>query len=174
MRDRVIERFDKATIALLLLWVGMALGFAFLVAPVVFQTVPTRSVAGLAMGRVFQRLDWTAWGAFGGALLLSGVPRWLNEITDGNNPIGPMRLWVAALLAALLMCMASSLVITPRIEERRMALGATADSLAADHPERAAFAKAHGISRQLLVLRMVLALALAGTVSFLPRKGSEA
>lgn len=172
--DRSLPRLDRATVVLLLLWVGMALGFAFLVAPVMFQSVPSRAHAGLAVGRIFQRLDWAAWIAFGGALALSAVPRWLQEIGDGDNPVGPLRLWVAATLAALLMCMASSFIITPRIEARRTALGTTVDTLPADHPERAAFAKAHAISRQMLILRMLLALGLAGTVVFLPRKGVEA
>lgn len=170
MKARLLTRLDRASAGLLLLWVGMALGFAFLVAPVVFQVVPSRAVAGMAMGGVFVRLDGAAWGAFGGALMLSGVPRWVQEIGDGDHPVGPLRLWVGGLLAALLMCMASSFIITPRIEARRAALGATVDTLPTDHPERVAFAKAHGTSRQMLVLRMLLALGLAATVGFLPKQ----
>ena len=44
------------------------------------------------------------------------------------------------------------------------------EAFAPDHPDRAAHRKAHGISSQFLVIRMLLALGLAATAARLPRE----
>ena len=166
MTDRMLRILDRCTAAVLLLWVGAALGFGILMAPVLFQQLPSRDVAGHLAGLVVGRLDWAAWAAFGLAGLSWGA-RWFAGAKE--EVIGPLRLWSAAWLVALVMCLASSAVITPKIHDIRARIAAPIESLAPEHPDRAAYDKAHTLSRQLFFLRILLALGLAATVGLLPR-----
>jgi hypothetical protein len=84
--------------------------------------------------------------------------------------VGPLRLWGAAALLALLMCFTSSFIVSPRLRDLRVRMGNAVETFAPDHPDRAAFRRAHGISRQLMGLRVLLALGLAAGVAVLPRQ----
>lgn len=165
MTPRTIRLLDRLAVALLLLWAGAALGFGLL-APLLFRELPSRDLAGRIAGLMVARLDWAAWGAFGLAGILSWGTRWLAEMKE--EVIGPLRLWSAAWLVALVMCLASSAVVTPKLGEIRARMGAPVDTLAPANPDRVAYDKAHGLSRQLFFLRILLALGLAGTVGLLP------
>ena len=145
MTGRTLQRLDATAVALLLLWTGMGLGFAWL-------------VPGEAALSAARRLDLAAWFAFGGAGACAWLPRLLAEIGDAEG-VGPQRLWSAALLAALLMCFASAFILVPRLA----ALGS-----------EAAGTKVQGLFRQMLGLRLLLALALAGGLPFLPREKAAA
>ncbi|MGA2081445.1 MAG: DUF4149 domain-containing protein [Holophaga sp.] len=169
MSPRLLARTDTAAAALLLLWAGMVAGFAFLTAPLLFSLVPSRDLAGLVAGQVVARLDLGAWIGFGAALVMVQGTRWAKEIRD-RDAVGPIRLWGAAALLALLMCFTSSFIVTPRLRDLRARMGGTVETVAPDHPDRAAFRRAHGISRQLMGLRVLLALALAAGVAALPRE----
>jgi len=168
MTERNLRRLDAISMGLLLVWLGMGLGFAFLQAPTTFQVLTSRDLAGRVVGTTLARLDWVAWGVFALALGLSWIPRWLAEFREADG-IGPLRLWSAAALVALLMCFASSFIVTPRLRTQ-----APLETLVEDHPDRLRHAKAHRISRQLLVLRMILALGLALGVGYLPRQKASA
>jgi len=168
MTAKTLARVDRAAAALLLLWAGMVLGFAFLTAPLLFGILPSRDLAGLVAGKVVARLDLAAWIAFGAAIALVHGGRWLAELHEAEV-LGPMRLWGAAALLALLMCFTSACIITPNLRAIRARMGNAVESFAPDHPDRAAYRKAHSISRQLMGLRLLLALALAAGVAALPR-----
>ncbi|GLH70591.1 hypothetical protein GETHPA_21240 [Geothrix rubra] len=170
MNERTLRRIDLLSAALLMLWAGAALGFGALMAPVLFRELPSRDVAGHLAGLVVGRLDWAAWAAFGLAGLSWGA-RWVAEVKE--ELIGPLRLWSAAWLVALLMCLASSAVVTPKVRAIRARIGAPIETLAKDSPDRVAYDRAHAISRQLFFLRILLALGLAGTVGLLPRRQEE-
>ncbi len=165
MSPTTLRRLDQLAVALLLLWAGAALGFGLFAAPLLFRELPSRDVAGHLAGLIIGRLDWAAWGAFALAGL-AWVGRWVAEVED--DLIGPLRLWSATLLVALLMCLASTFVVGPKIQAIRARINAPIESLAKDHPERVAYNKAHGLSRNLFFLRILLALGLAATVSLLP------
>ena len=165
MNARSFRRLDLASATLLVLWAGAALGFGLL-APLLFRELPSRDVAGRIAGLMVARLDWAAWGAFVLAGLLSWGARWLAEMKE--DVIGPLRLWSAAWLVALVMCLASSAVVTPKIQDIRARIGAPIETLAPGQPDRMAYDKAHGLSRQIFFLRILLALGLAGTVGLLP------
>lgn len=169
MNEKTLSRLDALSVALLLLWLGMALGFAFLQAPTTFQVLGSRDLAGQVVGATLRRLDWVAWGVFIAVLGLSWGSRWLAEFQEKDG-IGPLRLWSASVLVALLMCFASSFILTPKLMATRARTNAPVETFAQDHPDRVAYQKAHGISRQMLILRMLLALGLAVGVGFLPRK----
>ena len=167
MSPATLRRLDATTQVLLLLWAGAALGFGIFSAPVFFRELPSRDVAGRIAGLIIARLDWAAWAAFGLAGL-SWVGRWAAEIE--KDVIGPLRLWSAALLVALLMCLASSFVVTPKIHAIRARIDAPVESIPPDSPDRVAYTKAHGLSRNLFFLRILLAIGLAATVSLLKRE----
>jgi hypothetical protein len=157
---------DLASAALLVLWVGMALGIVFLAVPIAFHQLPTRELAGKVIGACFRQIDIAAWLVFGLSFLLSYGSRWLEEIKDTGEGIGPLRLWNAALLAALLMCFTSSVIVNPRMEVIRLRNSVALGNLPKEHPDRVVFDRAHSISKQLLGLRLLLAVGLAlGTMS---------
>jgi Domain of unknown function (DUF4149) len=168
MSPESLRRLDLMSLLLLLLWVGMALGFGVLTAPLLFANLPSRDLAGRLAGLVIERLDWAAWIAFGGAFALSFLPRWLAELKE-PDAVGPFRLWTAAALAALLMCLASSFIFTPKLREIRARMAAPVEALAPEHPDRLAYQKAHKLSRQFFFLRVLLAAGLALGLAWLPR-----
>jgi hypothetical protein len=170
MKSDTIQRFDQVTQVLLLLWAGAALGFGIFSAPVFFGELPSRDLAGRIAGIIIGRLDWAAWAVFGLAGL-SWLGRWVAEVKE--EIIGPIRLWSSALTVALLMCLASSFILTPKIRTIRARINAPIDSLAPDHADRVAYNKAHGLSRNLFFLRILLALGLAITVGRLSREVSQ-
>lgn len=170
MSPSTLHRLDQFSKVLLLLWAGAALGFGLFSAPVLFGELPSRDVAGRIAGLIIGRLDWAAWIAFGLAGL-SWAGRWAAEVKE--EIIGPVRLWSAGWLVALLMCLASSFIVTPKIQAIRARINAPIESLAPEHADRLAYNKAHGLSRNLFFLRILLAVGLAATVSLLPRQGKD-
>ena len=123
------------------------------------------------IGACFRWIDLLSWFAFGLPFLLSFGTRWLAELKDQG--IGPMQLWSAAALAALLMCFTSTAIVSPKLEALRGRFNGPVESLPKGSPDRAAFNRAHSISEQLLGLRMLLALGLVAGLSYLP-KGLQA
>ena len=170
MSAATLHRLDQFSRTLLLLWAGAALGFGLFSAPVLFQQLPSRDVAGHIAGLIVGRLDWAAWIAFGLAGLSWGG-RWAAEVQE--ELIGPVRLWSAAWLVALVMCLASTFVVMPKVQAIRARIAAPIESLAPEHPERQAYNRAHSLSRNLFILRILLAIGLAATVGLLPRVGGE-
>jgi hypothetical protein len=149
---------DIVSRGLLLLWAGLAL--AGLTLPAV----------GMAV------VDAAAWGAFGAAMLLTGLPRWLSGASD-KEMIGPFRLWLAACAAALLFCMASSFIAAPRIKDTqaRIASGTRlAESVESMDALSKRLAKAKNFSVQFLCIRMALAVGLAIGAKMLPKVKSAA
>ena len=171
MTPQAYNRTDALAAALLLLWAGMVLGFAFLTAPLLFSTLPSRDLAGMVASRVVTRLDIASFLAFGGATALVLLPRYLQEISD-ESLLGPLRLWVAAMLVSLLVSFASAFIISPKLHTLRTYMDAPVETLAPASPLRTAYRKAHGISRQFMGLRFLLALGLAAGVAVLPRPRS--
>lgn len=169
MTEGTLRRLDAVSVSLLLLWLGMALGFVLLQVPAAYQLLGSRDLAGQLVGANLRRLDWVAFVAFALPLWLSWGPRWLAEFHEKDG-IGPLRLWSAAALAALLMCFASAFIVTPRLASRRARMNTPIETFPKDHPDRVAFDKAQSISMQMLGLRMLLALGLAVGVGFLPKQ----
>nr|WP_320132944.1 hypothetical protein [uncultured Holophaga sp.] len=146
MADKTLKRLDLGARILLWAWVLMVLG--------------TLVSGRLSQGRLV--LDIAAWVAFGGAMLLSWLPRWLNEIDDAQ-PIGPVRIWMAAGLAALVITMATSFIILPKIRNHEAVL-ALAQAPGTAH----LLAKAGSAFIQMLVLRLLLAAGMGYAVTLLP------
>ena len=165
---KTLRRLDSASLVLLLLWLGMALGFAALMAPALFSNLSSKDLAGRLAGVMVARLDIAAWIAFGGALFLSYGGRWLNEIQDAS-PIGPLRLWSATVLVALLFTFSSTFLATPKLHELRVQMNAPVESLPKDDARVQSYRKTHGLSTQFFFIRVILAAALAWGLGSLPK-----
>ena len=173
MTPKLIRRLDAIAAALLWAWVGAGLGFGILTAPGLFRIVPSRDLAGQVAGNAVSNLDLAAWAVFGAALLLVYAGRWLAGVDD-TAPLGPVRLWAAACLAALVVCLASSFITTPRLQEIRASLTVPLESLPPDDASRVAYDKAHSASRQFFFIRLALAAGLAMSLGLLPTEKNTA
>jgi len=143
---------DAISVGLLAIWLGLA------IAHFIFSATIT----------VFH-IDIVAWIAFGLSLLLSGLPRWLYDITD-TEFVGPFRLWVAAGTTALIICIASSFIATPKMKSIRQIQSANQNISAQQHDSLARdYAKAKNFSVQFLFIRIVLAAGMALGIKKLPR-----
>jgi len=156
LSERLLARLDALSRALLWIWVLLLLAF----------------LAGGRLETLRRALDHGAWVAFGLSFLLSFLSRWLNEITD-PDAIGPLRVWMAASLVALMMCLASTFILAPKTLAIRGRL-AVAELEGRDlAPDQASLRKARSVANQMLGLRVLLALGLGYGLSFLPRRKAE-
>ena len=122
-----------AGVALLAAWLGAAMLVAAVVAPAAFAVLPTRALAGAFVGRVLPVLFWS--GMVVGAIVAALAARL------------PAPVWRVGGAAALVVaCAAAQLVIAPRIEAIRAAIGGPVDALDASDPRRQAFGRLHGLS----------------------------
>jgi hypothetical protein len=122
-----------ASIVLLSAWLGAALLVAAVVAPAAFAVLPSRSLAGALVGRVLPVVFWS--GMVVGAVVAATT--WSL----------PGRVWrVGGALALVAACAAAQLVVAPRIERVRAAIGGPVDALDPGDPRRQAFGRLHGLS----------------------------
>jgi hypothetical protein len=114
-------------------------------------------------------VDNAAWIAFGGPLFLSGLLRWLHEVTD-NEVIGPFRLWTAAGTVALVFCMASSFIAAPKMGSLQVQLAAQNISAQQQALFEKEYARVSNFSLQFVSIRAALAVGMALGLKKLPRK----
>jgi hypothetical protein len=122
-----------ASLVLLSLWLGAALIVAAVVAPAAFDVLPTRTLAGALVGRVLPVLFWS--GSVIGLLVL-----WLGWRVP---PAGARTVAALVLIAS---CLVTQLVIAPRIERVRAAIGGPLEAIDPSNPLRQAFGRLHGMS----------------------------
>jgi len=121
------------SIALLAAWLGAATVFAAVVAPAAFDVLPSRTLAGALVGRVLPVLFWS--GAVVGV-----ATAWLGA----RLPQSQARLVAAAVI--VISSLVAQLLIAPRIERLRVAIGGPVDSLDPANPLRQSFGRLHGAS----------------------------
>ena len=135
-------------LALLCAWMGAAILVATVVAPAAFAVLPSRTLAGALVGRVLPVLFW------GGMLVgLATMALTWSLSSRGARSAGA--------LSTVLACAIAQLVVTPRIQRIRAAVGGPIDALAASDERRIAFGKLHGISVGLLGVAAIGALVMA-------------
>lgn len=139
-------------ILILSLWLGACAFFIFIMAPTVFEVIPSRHDAGNVVTAALMQID--LFGLVSGPLLLvTTLIGWL--------PLGtPIRL---RSLAALVMTAAAGISrqwLTPEMIRLREAMGARIEAVDAEEPLKIAFSRLHAVSTTLMVLHAGLALAL--------------
>ncbi len=134
-------------IAVLAFWLGAAALFSGVVAPSLFAALPTRTLAGVVVGRVLPSIFYAGIvvGAAVIALQLRGGEGWSWR---GAETAG------AVMIAA---CAIAQFIVAPRIERIRAAINGPIDALPPGDPQRAAFGRLHGISVGWLGLAMLAA-----------------
>ena len=143
-------------LTLLAFWRGAATIFSAVVAPALFDVLPTRTLAGLVVGRVLPVI-------FYAGIVIAMV----NVVIDLRASRSAGRL--AADAAMFLTCAAAQFVVSPRIERVRGSIGGAIEQLDAADPRRLEFGRLHAVSVGLLGIAMIAALvsivALARTAS---------
>lgn len=121
------------SVAVLAAWLGAATVVAAVVAPAAFDVLPTRTLAGALVGRVLPVLFWSG-------VIVGVASAWLGA----RLPISHARIVGAIVL--VVSCLVAQLVIAPRIERVRAAIGGPVDALDPANPLRQSFGRLHGAS----------------------------
>jgi hypothetical protein len=139
----------------LAVWVGGLVALGTVTAPELFNLLQGRDpaggreLAGELFGGIFDRFQHVAW-MLGGVLLVSLGTR---------AALGPrprrfaVRMWTV--LAMLLVSVATSLFITPRIDAIRLEASGTVAALAEDDPRKGAFGRLHALSNGQVLLTVL-------------------
>jgi hypothetical protein len=138
-------------LALLLLWLGGAIFFAAIVAPSLFATLPTRTLAGVVVGRVLPSIFYAGMVVGLVTVVLDRQAR--GEFNWGGGATGG--------IVILLSCAVAQFLIAPRIERVRASIGGAIESLPADDPRRAEFGRLHAVSVGWLGIAMLCAVIVA-------------
>jgi hypothetical protein len=133
------------SIVLLAAWIGAAALVAAVVAPAAFAVLPSRTLAGALVGRVLPVLFWTG-------IAIGAIATVLGVMASAG------RFAAAASLAFAGACAVAQLVIAPRIEQVRAAIGGPVDALDPADPRRQAFGRLHGYSVLWMGVAMIAAL----------------
>jgi len=134
-------------LVLLALWLGGASFFAAAVAPVLFASLPSRTLAGAVVGRLLPVVFVAGIAAGAAVIVLQAVagragPRDLRAVCGG------------VLIAA---CAVAQLVIAPRLERVRAEIAGPIEALATTDARRLAFGRLHGLSVAWLGVGMLAA-----------------
>lgn len=139
-------------VVVLAAWFGGCLCFALLVAPNVFQVVPSRDIAGDLITRVLHGID-----LFG----LVATPVLVLTLIAGWLPLGnPLRVRFLATLAMGAATAASRFWLTPEMLRIRHAMKGPIETLGPADPDRLEFTRLHDYSTTLVAIHTILALIL--------------
>lgn len=143
-------------------WLGAALLFAAVVAPAAFAALPTRTLAGALVGAVLPAVFYSG--------MVVGLGLFLAALVVGRGRIVTLGT-VAGLLMAV-SCAAAELVVAPRIERARVAIGGPVESVPPSDPRRIAFGRLHAASVLWLGVAVIgAATVAAGAAASLRRTG---
>jgi hypothetical protein len=171
MTAKTIDRLDAAANIVLLIWVGMAICVNIFVIPLIIKYTNSYELAELMIAKLAMRLDTVAWIAFAVSFFLVKSTRLIMGIVEESEAIGPLRLWVAAALLALLTCFVSTFIVAPKLCAVRSHVGIAMDvSNMNINDDSLSHKKAIRISRQLTWLRIIVAIGMAAGIRALPRK----
>lgn len=147
--DYLPVRSSVSTLELILLslWLGAAVFFSAAVAPALFAALPTRTLAGVVVGRLLPLIFYL--GMIVGIVLVA-----LQVMARGRWSFGAREMAGIVMFGA---CAAAQFVVSPRIERLRASIGGSLEALAPDDVRRAAFGRLHGISVAWLGLAMIAA-----------------
>lgn len=141
IRARVAGQLENLLLVLVVFWAGALWTVGFVVAPVLFDLIPERALAGSIAGRLFQTTWWISYGV-GTCVLLHAFAR---------GAVRSAVFWITLSMIAL--ALVSAFGIQPRIAELRALMGS-------DEALRARFAMWHGVSSMLYAMQGMLAVVL--------------
>jgi hypothetical protein len=146
----MVERLNAPLVQLvtLALWLGAGAFFSFVVAPALFASLPSRTLAGAVVGRTLPIVFYL--GIAVGAITVA------LQAASGRGALRDVRALCGCLIVAA--CAVAQFVIGRRIDRLRGEIGASIESLAADDARRVAFGRLHGMSVAWLGLAMLAAL----------------
>ena len=143
----------------LVVWIGAIIFFSFVVAPVVFSSLPAQGVAGRIVARSLGNLHII--GLVCGVVFLAST--FLVQLTRATT----LR---AAILLMMLLTGLSQFGVTPQMEKIREAVGGSVQALPHQDAGRAAFDRLHYIS---VVLECLVLLAGIGAVGILAAENAD-
>ncbi len=144
-------------------WVGGIAFFAFVVAPVAFQTLASPHEAGLVVGGTLRILHWI--GMIGGCVFcLSTAILWLRAEVPARAGFA---VETALTLVMLAITAYSQFSILPAMERDRMAAGGEINAVETTNPARQDFERLHTQSERLEGFVLLCGL---GVVLFLARE----
>lgn len=140
-RGLVARQLDNLILVLLVFWAGALWTVGFVVAPVLFEFIPERALAGSIAGRLFEISWWISY-VVGGCVIVHALARgtWRSAV-----------FWIACVM--ILLSLISAFGIQPQIAELR-------STMSADEALRGRFAMWHGVSSVLYALQSMLAVVL--------------
>ena len=143
------ERLNAPLVQLvtLSLWLGAASFFSFAVAPALFAALPSRTMAGIVVGRTLPIVFYI--GIAVGALVVA------LQAAGGRGAMRDVRALCGCIIVAA--CLVSQFIIGRRIDRLRDQIGGPIETLAVDDARRVAFGRLHGMSVAWLGLAMLAA-----------------
>jgi hypothetical protein len=144
----VINLISKIRVLLLIVWVGSAVFFSFVVAPSVFGLVPSRETAGSVVSRSLMILNYSG-------LMISFILLLSSFIYDKGISI-----WFERLLLFIVFITTAigQFVISLQLSQIRNQAGRPIEELSMDEPLRIAFNSLHEYSVWVLITGMIAAL----------------
>lgn len=131
---------------------------AFIAAPAIFQSEPSREKAGKMFGLMLRRFHWVAYGC-GAVILLAGGLRWAGSFNHRLSASEVTRYVIAVLMLGL--SLYSGLVISGKLDGLRKKMTSGIDRTPKDDPNRLEFNNLHRLSTTLMAFNLLLGLALA-------------
>ena len=138
----------RLRVLLVTLWAGSLWTVGYLVAPVLFASLPDRSLAGSIAGMLFRAQAWLSLAC--GLLLLLLV--WLDK------SLSPKRTPIILMIAMLACVLIGYFVLQPFMAEVRAAAANNCGVM--DEAMRSRFGMLHGIASVIYLLQSVLAIVL--------------
>jgi hypothetical protein len=132
----------------LMLWVGSLAGFALVVVPVLFSSLPSRELASRAVLAILERSAFLGCGA-GAFLLLTTLLMHMTSLRQTRATLVQMILLLVMTSTAVV----SQLTLAPRINALLGGLAGPLDSLPANDPVRGEFARLHAIAISILLIQ---------------------
>lgn len=140
------------------IWVGGMAVLAFIAAPAIFQSEPSREKAGKTFGLILKRFHWVAYGC-GAVILLAGALRWAGAFSHRLSASELTRYVIAFLMLGL--SLYSGLAISRKLDALREKMPGGIDRTPKEDPNRVEFNNLHRLSTTLMAFNLLLGLAMA-------------
>lgn len=140
------------------LWVGGMAALAFIAAPAIFQSEPSREKAGKTFGLILKRFHFVAYGC-GVVILIAAALRWVGSFNHRLAASEVTRYVIAALMLGL--ALYSGLAVSRKLDKLREKLPRGIDQTPKDDPLRVEFNNLYRLSTTLMAFNLLLGLAMA-------------